>query len=161
MRLNVNGTEQQIPDTWRGETLLNTLREHLGLVGAKYSCGEGICGACTVHVDGRPVNSCSVRTAEVEGRSILTIENLAGRDGRLHPLQEAWIVERVPQCGYCQSGQIMQALWLLNQNPRPDDNDIVTAMAANLCRCGTYDRIKRAIRRAATELSGERNDTDG
>jgi isoquinoline 1-oxidoreductase alpha subunit len=161
MRLTVNGTERRIPDAWRGETLLNTLREYVGLVGAKYSCGQGLCGACKVHVNGTPVNSCSVRTADVEGNSILTIEGLARPDGRLHPLQEAWIAERVPQCGYCQAGQIMQALWLLSRNPRPSEEDIIAAMAGNLCRCGTYDRIKKAIRRAAAELSGKRADADG
>ncbi len=152
IRLRVNGTEQRVPDAWRDETLLSTLREHLGLVGAKYSCGVGLCGACAVHVDGAPVNSCSVRTADVEGQSILTIEGLARPDGRLHPLQQAWIDERVPQCGYCQTGQIMQAAALLSGNPRPSEQDIVAAMAGNLCRCGTYDRIKKAIRRAADRL---------
>ena len=149
MKLTVNGTEQRIPDAWRDETLLSTLREHLGLVGARYSCGIGRCGACTVQVDGVPVNSCRVRTAAVEGRAILTIEGLARPGGRLHPLQQAWIVERVPQCGYCQPGQIMAAAALLSRNPHPSEADIVAAMAGNLCRCGTYDRIKKAIRRAS------------
>jgi len=153
MKLTVNGTAQRIPDAWRDETLLSTLRECFGLVGVKYSCSMGICGACRVLVDGTPVSSCSVRTADVEGRTILTIEGLARPDGRLHPLQQAWISERVPQCGYCQSGQIMQALALLSANPRPSEEDIVAAMAGNLCRCGTYDRIKKAIRRAADQLA--------
>lgn len=162
MRLIVNGIEHQIPDAWRGETLLSTLREHLGLVGAKYSCGRGLCGACKVHVDGTPLNSCSVRTRDVEDRFVLTVEGLARPDGGLHPLQEAWITERVPQCGYCQAGQIMQALWLLSRNPRPSEEEIVTAMAGNLCRCGTYDRIKKAIRRAASSgLLETRAQTDG
>jgi isoquinoline 1-oxidoreductase alpha subunit len=153
MKLTVNGTARRIPDAWRDETLLSTLREYFGLVGVKYSCSMGICGACRVLVDGTPVSSCSVRTADVEGHTILTIEGLARPDGRLHPLQQAWIVERVPQCGYCQSGQIMQALALLSANPRPSEEDIVAAMAGNLCRCGTYDRIKKAIRRAADQLA--------
>jgi isoquinoline 1-oxidoreductase alpha subunit len=159
MRLTVNGSEQTVPDAWRDETLLDTLREHLGLVGARYSCGTGLCGACKVLVDGVPLSSCTLRTADVEGRSILTIEALARPDGRLHPLQQAWIAERVPQCGYCQSGQIIQALALLSGNPRPSDAEIVAAMAGNLCRCGSYDRIKRAIRRAADQLAetGERS----
>jgi isoquinoline 1-oxidoreductase alpha subunit len=152
MKLTVNGTAQRIPDAWRDETLLSTLREHLGLVGARYSCGTGLCGACKVLVDGAPISSCSVRTADVEDRTVVTIEGLARPDGRLHPLQRAWIAERVPQCGYCQSGQIIQALALLSGNPRPNEREIVAAMAGNLCRCGTYDRIKKAIRRAADQL---------
>ena len=120
MQLTVNGTEQRVPDAWRDEALLSTLREYFGLVGARYSCGTGLCGACKVLVDGVPVSSCSVRTADVEGRTILTIEGLARPDGRLHPLQQAWIAERVPQCGYCQSGQIIQALALLSGKPAPE-----------------------------------------
>ena len=152
MRMTLNVTKQRVPDAWRDETLLSTLREYFGLVGARYSCGMGLCGACKVLVDGVPLSSCTMRTADVEGRTILTIEGLARPDGRLHPLQQAWIAERVPQCGYCQSGQIMQALALLSGNPRPSEEEIVAAMAGNLCRCGSYDRIKRAIRRAADEL---------
>jgi isoquinoline 1-oxidoreductase alpha subunit len=154
MRITVNGVEHKIPDAWRDETLLNTLREHVGLVGARYSCGIGVCGACTVHVDGAPVNACRVRTADAEGHAVLTLEGLADADGRLHPLQQAWIAERVPQCGYCQAGQIMQAAALLARNPRPGDAEIAAAMNGNLCRCGTYDRIRRAIRRAAKEMAG-------
>ncbi|UCE87376.1 MAG: (2Fe-2S)-binding protein [Deltaproteobacteria bacterium] len=154
MQLTVNGSERRVPDAWRDETLLSTLREHLGLVGAKYSCGIGVCGACTVHVDGAPVNSCTLRTSDAAGRSILTIEGLAGPDGGLHPLQQAWIAERVPQCGYCQTGQIMQAAALLARNPRPSEAEIAVAMAGNLCRCGTYDRIKKAIRRASRQPGG-------
>lgn len=157
MRLRVNGSERSVPEAWREETLLATLRERLGLVGAKYSCGIGLCGACVVHVDDVPVKSCTLRTGDVDGRSILTIEGLAGPAEGLHPLQRAWIAERVPQCGYCQAGQIMQALALLSANPRPSEADIVTAMAGNLCRCGTYDRIKKAIRRAADEMAGARS----
>ena len=161
MKLSVNGTERRIPDAWRDETLLSTLRERLGLVGAKYSCGIGLCGACKVQVDGVPVNSCSVRTVDVEGRAILTIEGLARPGSRLHPLQQAWIAERVPQCGYCQPGQIIAAAALLSRNPHPSEGDIVAAMAGNLCRCGTYDRIKKAIRRASAQEAGGRAQTDG
>ena len=160
MRLTVNGTERRVPDAWRDETLLSTLRHYLGLIGAKYSCGIGLCGACKVQVDGVPLNSCTVRTGDVEG-SILTIEGLAQADGSLHPLQQAWIAERVPQCGYCQTGQIMQAAALLSRNSRPSEEEIVAAMAGNLCRCGTYDRIKRAIRRASEQLAEAGTRADG
>ena len=152
MRLTVNGTARHIPEVWRDETLLNTLREHLGLVGAKYSCGIGVCGACKVQVDGVPVNSCTVRTLDVANQSVRTVEGLAPQDGGLHPLQQAWIDERVPQCGYCQAGQLVQAEALLASNPRPSRDDVVVAMSGNLCRCGTYDRIAKAILRAADEI---------
>ncbi len=152
MRLTVNGTVRHIPEVWRDETLLNTLREHLGLVGAKYSCGIGVCGACKVQVDGVPVNSCTVRTLDVANQSVRTVEGLARPDGGLHPLQQAWIDERVPQCGYCQAGQLVQAEALLARNPRPSRDDVVVAMSENLCRCGTYDRIAKAILRAADEI---------
>lgn len=155
MNLTVNGSTQRVPDEWRDETLLSTLREHLGLVAARYSCGTGLCGACKVLVDGAPLSSCILRTGDLEGRSILTIEGLARPDGRLHPIQRAWIAERVPQCGYCQSGQIIQALAFLSSNPQPSDVEIAAAMASNLCRCGSYDRIKKAIRRAADQLLDE------
>ena len=161
MRLTVNGSERELPDLWRDETLLSTLRESLGLVGAKYSCGKGLCGACTVHVDGVATNSCNLRTADVEGRSIVTIEGLVDLEGRLHPLQQAWIDERVPQCGYCQAGQIMQAAALLSRATRPSEEEIAVAMSGNLCRCGTYDRIKKAIRRAANQLAGGEEVSDG
>ena len=163
MQLTVNGTAQRVPDAWRSEALLSTLREYFGLVGARYSCGMGICGACKVLVDGVPLSSCTMRTADVDGRTILTIEGLAQPDGRLHPLQQAWIAERVPQCGYCQSGQIIQALALLSGSPRPSEEEIVAAMAGNLCRCGSYDRIKKAIRRAADQLAeaGETGERPG
>ena len=153
MRLTLNGSAQRVPDAWRDETLLSSLREYFGLVGVRPSCGMGLCGACKVLVDGVPLSSCTLRTADVEGRAVLTIEGLARPDGRLHPLQQAWIAERVPQCGYCQSGQIIQALALLSGNPHPSDEQIAAAMAGNLCRCGTYDRIKKAIRRAADQLA--------
>ena len=133
-----------------GDTrLLWILREHLKLTGTKYGCGVGQCGACTVHIDGNATFSCLTPLTSVEGREVTTIEGLVGEDG--HPLQRAWVAEEVPQCGYCQSGQIMRAADLLARNPDPSRADIVTHMSANLCRCGTYSRIVRAIERAAGE----------
>lgn len=149
-RLDVNrrGTEVDVsPET----PLLWVLRDHLGLTGTKYGCGIAQCGACTVHVDGVPQRSCQLPVSQVEGREILTIEGLS-RD-RSHDLQQAWIAEEVPQCGYCQSGQLMSAAALLDQNPQPTDAEIDAFMAGNICRCGTYNRIRSAIRRAA---GGER-----
>ncbi len=129
--------------------LLWVLRDELGLTGTKFSCGIGVCGACTVHVDGKAVRSCVTPIAEVEGKQVLTIEGLSA-DGS-HPLQKAWLEENVSQCGYCQPGQLMSAAALLAQTPTPTDEDIDAAMNGNLCRCGTYQRIKKAIRRAAKE----------
>jgi len=149
MDLRVNGTAHRIPELWVTEPLLFTIREYLGLVGTKFSCGIGLCGACVVHVDGVSVTSCNVPTAVAEGREVRTIEGLAGKDGRLHALQQAWIAERVPQCGYCQAGQLMRAAALLAGDPQPSDADIIASMRGNLCRCGTYDRIKRAIGRVS------------
>ena len=150
MKLKVNGIERQVETEWRKETLLTVLREHFGLTGSRFSCGIGQCGACLVHIDGIPVTSCLMPASEAVDKNILTIEGLTTREGTLHPLQQAWIDENVPQCGYCQSGQIMQALALLENNPAPNDNDINLAMNANLCRCGTYDRIRKTIKRAAS-----------
>ena len=127
--------------------LLWVLREHLGLTGTKYGCGVSQCGACTVHLDGRPVRSCTLATSMASGKNVLTIEGLSA--DRSHPVQRAWLDIEVPQCGYCQSGQIMSAAALLVSNPRPSDEDINRAMSGNICRCGTYPRIRRAIHRAA------------
>jgi aerobic-type carbon monoxide dehydrogenase small subunit (CoxS/CutS family) len=127
--------------------LLWVLREHLGLTGTKYGCGVGQCGACTVHIDGRPVRSCSTPVSRATGKEITTIEGLSS--DRSHPVQRAWLEIEVPQCGYCQSGQIMSAVALLKANPSPADDDINRAMSGNICRCGTYPRIRRAIHRAA------------
>lgn len=149
MKLKVNGTVHEVAGEWQEETLLSVLREHLGLTGSRLSCGIGQCGACVVHVDGRPANSCVMPVSSAAGRDILTIEGLAGENGSLHPIQQSWIDENVPQCGYCQSGQIMQALALLKETPSPDDDDIDRAMSGNLCRCGTYDRIRKSIKKAA------------
>jgi aerobic-type carbon monoxide dehydrogenase small subunit (CoxS/CutS family) len=133
------------PDT----PLLWVLRDTLGLTGTKFGCGVGQCGACTVHLDGEVMISCQLNVGDCQGKKITTIEGLAAN--RSHPLQKAWIAEDVPQCGYCQSGQIMAAAALLMRKPRPTDADIDMAMSGNLCRCGTYNRIRRAIHRAAKE----------
>jgi len=131
------------PDT----ALLWVVREQLKLTGTKFGCGSGLCGACTVHVDGKPVRSCQTTMSQVEGRKVTTIEGLSP-DGQ-HPLQKAWVAEQVPQCGYCQSGQIMQAAALLSTTSQPTRDQIVEHMDGNICRCGTYPRIVRAIERAA------------
>jgi isoquinoline 1-oxidoreductase alpha subunit len=129
--------------------LLWVIREHLKLTGTKFGCGAGLCGACTVHIDGRAERSCQVAAADVAGKSITTIEGLSPDSS--HPLQKAWVAEQVPQCGYCQSGQIMKAAELLAHNSRPSRDEIVRHMDGNICRCGTYNRIVAAIRRAARE----------
>jgi len=129
--------------------LLWVLRDLLGLTGTKYGCGRGLCGACTVHIDGQAARSCLTAVGTIEGRRVTTIEGLS--PDRSHPVQAAWIAEQVPQCGYCQSGQIMQAAALLAKTPRPTHDDIDAAMGGNICRCGTYPRIRRAIQRAAGE----------
>ena len=144
--LTVNEAQHTVeadPDT----PLLWVLREQLGLMGTKFGCGVGECGACTVHVDGAAVRSCTTRLSEVAGKRITTIEDLS-KDGS-HPIQRAWVAENVSQCGYCQPGQIMSAAALLKRSPAPTDADIDTAMAGNLCRCGTYPCIRRAIHAAA------------
>jgi isoquinoline 1-oxidoreductase subunit alpha len=144
--LTVNGEKHELdvtPDT----PLLWVLRDALGLTGTKYGCGIALCGACTVHVEGEPTRSCSVPVSAVAGKRVTTIEGLS-RDGD-HPVQRAWIAEDVPQCGYCQSGQIMAAAALLAKTPKPTDSDIDDAMSGLICRCGTYQRIRAAIHRAA------------
>ncbi len=128
--------------------LLWMLRDELGMVGTKFGCGIAQCGACTIHVDGIPVRGCQTLLEDAEGLEVNTIEGLA-KDGKLHPLQQAWIDHDVPQCGYCQAGQIMSAAALLAENPKPTDQEIDDAMAGNLCRCGTYPRIRAAIKQAA------------
>ena len=156
LKLTINGEERSVPRMWRDETLLVVLREHFALTGAKYSCGTNLCGACTVHVNGKPMASCVMPVSAVAGARVTTIEGLRSGDGRLHPLQQAWIDQRVPQCGYCQSGQLMRAAALLERNPSPSDPEIIAAMDGNLCRCGTYDRIRNAIRRVAQRTVQER-----
>ena len=148
MKLSVNGKPVEVA-TAPDETLLWVIREKLKLTGTKFGCGMAQCGACTVHVDGKAVRSCQTKMASVEGKSVTTIEGLSPEG--THPLQKAWIEEQVLQCGYCQSGQIMQAAALLKQTPRPSKAQIVQHMNGNLCRCGTYGRIVRAIQRAAKE----------
>ncbi|NEV61473.1 (2Fe-2S)-binding protein [Thiorhodococcus minor] len=144
--LNLNGEPREL-DLDPEMPLLWVLRDHFGLTGTKYGCGRSECGACTIHLDGEPVRACATTLAEAQGRSITTIEGLSP-DGR-HPLQLAWVLEQVPQCGYCQPGQIMMAAALLNKHPRPTDAQIDEAMSGVLCRCGTYEQIRRAILRAA------------
>ncbi len=153
MKLTINGQEFDIGAAWREESLLHVLRENLGFVGAKFGCGVGLCGACTVLVDGVARQSCTVSPDEVVGARIETVEGLADENGKPHPVQRAWLEENVPQCGYCQAGQIMSAAALLRRTPRPSDADIDEAMSANLCRCGTQQRIRRAIHRAAEASS--------
>ena len=134
-----------------GDTpLLWAIREQLQMTGTKFGCGAGLCGACTVHVNGEAVRSCQTSLGDVAGKKITTIEGLSAKGD--HPLQKAWIAEQVPQCGYCQSGQIMQAASLLKDKPHPTDNDISQGMNGNLCRCMTYSRIQKAIMRAASEM---------
>lgn len=152
LQLNVNGEARDLDGVDPSTPLLWVLRDRLGLVGTKFGCGGGYCGACTVHLDGRPVRSCSMPVSAVAGQNVSTIENLADTDGTLHPLQEAWLEHDVPQCGYCQSGQLMSAAALLARNPQPSDADIDAAMNGNLCRCGTYQRIRAAIHSAAGSM---------
>ncbi len=151
VKLNINRKEHTVavqPDT----PLLWVIREEIGLSGTKYGCGVSLCGACTVHVDGEAVRSCRTPVSDVVGKEITTIEGLSA-DGN-HPVQKAWIEEEVPQCGYCHSGQIMTAAALLAENPKPTDEDIDEAMSNNICRCGTYQRIRRAIHRASQMMAG-------
>jgi len=154
--LRVNGIDKKVsvsPET----PLLWVLRDTLELTGTKFGCGAGLCGACTVHVDGNPIRSCSTPVSQVAGKNVTTIEGLAASDlaaGQLHILQAAWIAEEVPQCGYCQTGQIMSAAALLAKTPNPSDDQITQAMNGNLCRCGTYERIRKAIHRAAGRAAG-------
>ena len=146
LTLNVNGKSHTV-DVEPETPLLWVLRDSIGMTGTKYGCGIAQCGACTVHVDGQAMKSCSVNAAAVVGKQITTIEGLS--PDRSHPIQKAWIQHTVPQCGYCQSGQIMAASALLKRSPNPSDREIETAMADNLCRCGTYAQIKDAIKTAA------------
>ena len=140
----VNGKRRQVdvvPDT----PLLWVIRDELGLTGTKYGCGEGLCGACTVLIDGKAAQSCQVRVADAQGKDIVTIEGIPAT----HPVKQAWLTDDVPQCGWCQPGQIVSAVALLHEKPQPSDADIDAAMAVNICRCGTYQRIRRAIHTAA------------
>jgi aerobic-type carbon monoxide dehydrogenase small subunit (CoxS/CutS family) len=151
MKLSVNGRELDT-DAAADTPILWVLRDHLGMTGTKFGCGMALCGACTVHLDGAPIRSCVTPLAAAEGRKITTVEGLS--PDRSHALQRAWLELDVPQCGYCQSGQLMSAAALLAANPAPSDADIDAAMSGNICRCGTYPRIRKAIHRAA-ELARE------
>jgi isoquinoline 1-oxidoreductase subunit alpha len=151
--LTVNGATNNI-DADAETPLLWVLRDHLSLTGTKYGCGMALCGACTVHVDGVAVRSCVLPLKAVEGKSVTTIEGLS--KDRSHAVQRAWIEVDVPQCGYCQSGQLMSAAALLRTNPSPSDADIDAALSGNICRCGTYVRIRKAVHRAAQLLRGEK-----
>ncbi len=147
IRLLINGTSHRV-DVPAEETLLTVLRDELDLTGAKYGCGEGECGACTVLVDGHPVRSCMTRAATLEGKRITTIEGLSS-PGKLHPVQQAFLEQDAMQCGFCTSGMVMSAVGLLSRQAKPSDEEIVRAMNGNICRCGTYPRIVAAIRMAA------------
>jgi aerobic-type carbon monoxide dehydrogenase small subunit (CoxS/CutS family) len=153
VKLTVNGKPIHV-DVDAEKPLLWVLRDDLGLTGTKFGCGIAQCGACTVHVDGEPRRSCVMPVGEMAGRTIKTIEGLRGTD--LHVVQQVWLAENVPQCGYCQAGQIMSTVALLEANPTPSDEDIDSALSANLCRCGTYPRIRRAVHRAAAALAQEK-----
>lgn len=148
INLNVNGKKQTV-DVDPGTPLLWVLREHLGLVGTKYGCGIAQCGACTIHVNGAAVRSCSLPVSAAQNREITTIEGLS--ENGEHPVQKAWLEQDVAQCGYCQTGQIMSAVALLKTNPNPMDAQIDNAMSGNICRCGTYLRIREAIKTAAAQ----------
>lgn len=150
--VNINGTDYPI-DVATDMPLLWFLRDRLELTGTKFGCGSGLCGACTVHVDGAATRSCVLPVSAVAGRKITTIEGLSEKGD--HPLQEAWLANNVPQCGYCQAGQIMNAASFLKNNPTPSEQDIENAMQGNICRCGTYLRIKKAISEAADKLAKE------
>lgn len=153
MKLEVNGKAHEL-DVADDMPLLWALRDHLNLTGTKYGCGIALCGACTVHIDGEPVRSCSVTAASAAGRAITTVEGLAP-DGTLSAVQRAWLEHDVAQCGYCQSGQIMTATALLSRESAPSDEAIDQAMAGNLCRCGTYQRVREAVHAAAAALATE------
>jgi isoquinoline 1-oxidoreductase subunit alpha len=151
MKLNVNGQDREV-DLPADTPLLWALRDGLGLTGSKYGCGMALCGACTVHLDGVATRSCITPLSAVAGRKVLTIEGLS--EDASHPVQQAWLEADVAQCGYCQSGQIMGALALLNRNPDPDEAAIVAAMDGHLCRCGTYAQVREAVKLAAKKLQG-------
>ena len=151
-KLSINGEERDIQMS--GDTpLLWVLRDELQMTGTKFGCGAGLCGACTVHVNGGATRSCQTPVSSVAGANITTIEGIKPSPDTLHPVQQAWLDEAVPQCGYCQSGQIMSATALLAQNPAPSDDDINDAMSGNICRCGSYPRVRRAIHRAADKVA--------
>ena len=150
MKINVNGKDYEVADK-PDRPLLWVLRDELGLTGTKYSCGEGICGCCDVHVNRVATRSCITMISQTKGKSVRTIEGLAASDGTLHPVQQAFLDEQVPQCGWCMSGQIMRAAAFLEANPHPTDEAVVSEMSNNYCRCGTHGRIKRAVIKASKQ----------
>ncbi|HSE00036.1 MAG TPA: (2Fe-2S)-binding protein [Burkholderiales bacterium] len=150
VNLNVNGRARKVSVADPQTPLLWVLRENFGLTGTKFGCGTALCGACTVHVNGEPVRSCNLEVSQAAGKRITTIEGLS-RDGS-HPVQRAWVAEQVPQCGYCQSGQIMSAVALLAKNKSPSDAEIEKAMLGHICACGTYNRVRKAIHAAAATM---------
>jgi len=158
--LRINGRNLRF-DVDPNTPLLWVIREQAGLHGTKFGCGIAQCGACTVHLDGAPLRACVTPVQAAAGREITTIEGLGTLATGLHPLQQAWIDEQVPQCGYCQSGQIMAAAALLEENRNPSDADIDAAMSGNICRCGTYPRIRRGIKRAASQMRAAAGETPG
>ena len=154
MQIQVNHSVREVPPDWQDESLLVVLREALGLTGTRFGCGAGQCGACTVLVDGQPRRACLTPVVAVGASRVETIEGLAAPDGDLHPVQQAWLDQATPQCGYCQSGQIMATVALLRQRPSPNAADIDAALSGNLCRCGTQQRIRASVQRAAQTLRG-------
>ncbi len=154
--LTINGERHDL-DVDPSTPLLWAIREQTGLTGTKFGCGIAQCGACTVHLNGAPIRSCVTPVQAAANQNITTIEGIGSADSGLHAIQQAWIDEQVPQCGYCQSGQIMSAVALLSENPAPSDEDIDRAMSGNVCRCGTYPRIRKGIKRAAAMLAEEQS----
>ena len=154
IRFTLNGKPASV-DVSPDMPLLWVLRDTLGKTGTKFGCGMALCGACTVHINGEATRSCITPVSSVAGKKVTTIEGLATEESHLHPVQQAWMEEDVPQCGYCQSGQIMSAVALLAKKPNPTDADIDDAMSGNICRCGTYQRIRKAIHRAASTMAGK------
>jgi aerobic-type carbon monoxide dehydrogenase small subunit (CoxS/CutS family) len=150
--LSING-ESHAVDVEPSTPLLWVIRDYVGLTGTKFGCGVSQCGACTVHLDGKPIRSCVIPAVAATGKQITTIEGVNGGKQGLHPVQQAWIDEQVPQCGYCQSGQVMAAVALLDKTTSPTDTDIDTAMSGIVCRCGTYPRIRKGIKRAAAAIN--------
>jgi len=159
MKFTINGTAVEVPNNLQDAPLLDYIRDYVGLKGTKFGCGIGLCGACTIHVDGVAERSCQLSVNEVVDRQITTIEGLAATapNSQLHPVQAAWIEDAVPQCGYCQAGQIMTAAAFLSRVSKPTDKQIREEMSGNLCRCGTYTRIRQAINRVANEAENVDN----
>ena len=151
--MKINGKTVTVPPAWRDGSLLTFLRDHLGMMGTKFGCGKGICGACTVHLDGVAARACSLPVSALGDAEVTTIEGL-GAPGQWHPVQQAWLEEAVPQCGYCQTGQIMTAAALLARDASPTEATVAAEMNGNLCRCGTYPRIRRGVHRAAEIMRG-------